>query len=352
MPSSVQEYRLLTSSCLRLPGILAVIFAVFAFGGLFGASYGLKSVDCPVLFLSNLADKFLSRSVFTYFITIAAFMYSITIFLHFVDIKLRLKWNVVEGDIDKYFCVNTFSLVCGLLSMLGFIGIAAFPFDGMPVVQSFYYTNNSNETNSIITSTLNIVHIIHVGFGYAGFFLYAWLVFLLNFRTRSSYSGTCDNFFLGLQTCTIILLTIFSNTTVLAMIIMSVLYHLQPDTISVAHPECFSYSTVGYYAHLTAITSQYITTISIILFGVTLLPPLSKKTLFISLDEPTIYSLSSNHPPETDTSIVMSRMNGDVRHPTASKRSRLSDSSEMILGNLNTGSQSNSLFDVYKETNL
>ena len=352
MPSSVQEDCLLTSSYLRLPGIVSVFFTVFAFVGLFGASYGLKSVDCPVLFLSNLAEKFLSRSVFTYFIIIAIFFYSISIFLHYIDIKLRLKWDIVEGDLDKYFCVNTFSLICGLLSMLGFIGIAAFPFNGMPVVQTLFYTNNSNETNSIITSTINIVHIIHVGFGYGGFFFYAWLVFLLNFRTRSSYSGMCDRFFLAFQTCIIIVLTVFSNTTVIAMIIMSVLYNFQPMTVSTAHPECFSYSTAGYYAHFTAIISQYIATTSIILFGITLLPPLSKKTLFISLDEPTVYSLSSNHPPGTDTTIVEPQMNGDVRHPTASKRSRLSDSSEMMIGNLYTGSQSNSLFDVYKETNL
>ena len=352
MPSSVREDRLLTLSYLRLPGIVAFFFAVFAIVSVFGVSYGLKSVDCPVLFLSNLISKFLSRSVFTYFVTIATFFNSINIFLHYIDIKLRLRWDIVEGNIGKYFCVNTFSLVCGLLSMLGFIGLAAFPFDGIPVVQALYYTNNSNETNSIITSTLNIVHTIHIGFGYVGFFLYAWLVFLLNFRTRSSYSGMCDRFFLAFQTCLVMILTIFSNTTVIAMIIMSVLYHLQPETISVAHPECFSYPTAGYYVHFTAIISQYITTTTIILFGITLLPPLSKKTLFISLDEPTIYSLSSNQPPETDTTIVEPQVNGDVRHLSISKRFKLSDSSEMMFGNLNTESRSNSLFDVYKETNL
>ena len=314
--------------------------------GLFASSYGLELVDCPVVFLSNLADNFLSRSLFTYFISIAVALYAVAIFIHYIDMKLRLKWDIPEGDIGKYSRMNRVSFVCGIISMIGFIGIASFPFTGMPVIHSLYFTNDSNQTTSYINSSINVLHIIHVSFGYGGFFFYCWLVFLLNVRTRCSYSSSCRSCLLFFQSFLVILVTIFGNFTVISMIVMSVLYEIQPWTISDSHPECWVKKSPGYYSHLIAIVSQYITTFSILLFSLTFIPPLLNKLLSISIEEPNTYSTSPHLSPEAET---FSPINGQI---TATRRDIVSESSDMLFGNSNTGSNSDSLFDVYKETNL
>ena len=348
---SPRDDRLMTLSRLWVPIILSFIFALFAFGGLFGSSYGLRLIDCPVVFLSNLADKFLSRSLFTYFTTLSVVLYALVIFMNYIDLKLRLKWDIPEGHIGKYSCMNKVSFVCGIVSMFGFIGIASFPFTGMPVLHSLYFTNATNHTTSNINSSVNIIHLIHVFFGYVGFFLYAWLVFLLNIRTRSSYSSCCRSCFLFFQSLFVILLTIFGNFTVLSMIIMSVYYEIQPWTISKSRPECWNESSIGYYSHFAAIVSQYITTASIVFFPLTLIPPLANKLLSISLEEPTSYSTGSQRPPETEA-FSPHHINGEINQITATRRDRLSEGSDVLFGNSNTGSQSDSLFDLYKETNL
>ncbi|KAI6651651.1 hypothetical protein LOD99_4899 [Oopsacas minuta] len=351
MPSTARDDRLLSSSHLCIPGVLAFCLGIIAFVCLFGASYGLNSFGCPVLFMSNLAEKFLSRSLFTYFITITAIMYGITMFIHYIDVKLRIKWDIVEGELDNYTSLNNISIFCGIISMFGFIGITSFPYRGIPVVQSLYFTNNSNDTNSIIFSSVNIVHMINVGFGYVGFFLYAWSVFLLNIRTRVSYSSSCSLLFLAFQSFILILFTIFSNVTVISMIIMSIFYEIQPESISKIFPECFNDSSIAYYAHMAAILSQFITTASILLYCLTLLPPLKKKILFISLEELTIYSLGSNLTTDAE-SFSPPHMNGDIKPLSGSRRERLSESSDVLFGNTYTNSQSNSVFDLYKETIL
>ena len=351
MFSSARDDKLFTLSHLWVPIAFAFLFTLAAFGALFGPSYGLQLLNCPVVFLSNLAANFLGRSLFAYFTTIAVVLYALSICIHYMDMKLRLKWDIPECDIGKYICINKVTLLCGIISMLGFIGIASFPFTGMPVVHSLYFPNNTTQSAAYINSTVNIIHMIHVAFGYLGFFFYAWFVLILNVRTRCSYSASCRSCFLFFQSFLVILLTTFGSFTIIAMILMSVFYVMQPWTISNASPECWIENSLGYYSHISAIISQYISTSCIFLFPLTLIPPLVNKLLSISLEELTSRSTDTQLPPENET-FSPRIINGEINQITATRRDRLSESSDVLFGNSNIGSQSDSLFDLYKETKL
>ena len=359
MPYAMRDDSQVSISYLGLPPLLAFIFSIIALGGAFSSAYTLPSststFSCPIVFLSNIASMYLSRMFITYFCTISACLVGIAIFIQYVDIKLRLQWVNTEDEIPKFFFMNKLSLLCGILSVLGLIGTVSFPFEGMPVIQSLYPILNTSNITSNIKVAVNMIHMVNVVMFYSGFFLFAWIVFILNVRTRSVFSALPRVYFLCTQCILLLIFTLFLHSTVISMILMTVFYHTQPETRTNVGNLCWEQESFGYYSHIVAIGSQYIATLTLFLLCLTIIPPLRRKRISLAIELPHSYVVDSDRASQDTVPTVppVDSIN-ECKQVNAPRRDTVSESSGVLYGNHNIDSHSNtnSVLDLFRETNL